>query len=82
MKKKATKKKSPEPQAGPRYRVPEKYRETPIRVRLDGKWVALGRNVVIKGRPPQIDVMIKEATDEQYLKLAEAGRYGIELIQV
>lgn len=64
----------------PGYRVPEKYRERPIRVRLDRKWVALGRNVIIKGKPPQIDMMIKEATPEQYLELAKAGRYGIELI--
>lgn len=62
------------------YRVPEKYKENPIRVRFEGAWIALGRNVRIKGKPPQLDTLVKEATPEQYLKLAKAGRYGIELI--
>lgn len=64
----------------PEYRVPEKYRSRPIRVRLDGKWVSLGRDVILDGKPPQIKKMIREATPEQYVELARRGLYGIELV--
>lgn len=64
----------------PAYRVPEKYQNKPIVVVLEGKPVALGRDVVRKGKPPQIDMLVREATPEQYIELAQNNRYGIELI--
>lgn len=63
----------------PGYVVPEKYRNQPITVRLGGQWVALGGKVIRHGKPPQLTAIVPEATEKQYLELAKAGRYGIEL---
>ena len=40
-------------------------------IRLDGVEVAVGGLVLRKAKPPSIDQLIPEATEEQYLSIAE-----------
>ena len=55
----------------PRYKVLERLRKTPTVIRLDGVEVAVGGLVLRKAKPPSIDQLIPEATEEQYLSIAE-----------
>ena len=62
----------------PKYLIPDKFRETPRRYKLDGKWVGIGGPITMKGVPPKNDVVILEATEKQYLKIAETNSYLVK----
>lgn len=52
----------------------------PICVLHEGQWVAIGGPVNRVGKPPKISVIVPEATEEQYEKLAVRFPHLITLL--
>lgn len=44
---------------------------TPRLYRIDGVWVGVGGDYVVKGKPPALDRVYPEATKEQYFEIAK-----------
>lgn len=71
----AKKKKSPELD----YVIADYVLRTPRRMRIDGIWVGVGGSITIKVKPPGNDVVIPEATPEQYMKIAKMNNKLVTL---
>ncbi len=54
--------------------------DTPRRYKLGASWVGVGGPIVLEAKPPAIPRTIKEATDAQYLKIAENCPYLVKLL--
>lgn len=58
------------------YKPTDQAKERPIRVRLNGSWVAIGAEITINRKPPAEKVTIKEATPKQYEELYKRGSFN------
>lgn len=45
--------------------------DTPRLYRINGAWVGVGGEYVVKGRPPALDRVYPEATKEQYFEIGK-----------
>jgi len=49
----------------------ELAQEQPRAFLLDGSWVGIGGEILRTAKPPKLNTIIKEATADQYKKLAD-----------
>lgn len=55
------------------YGPTEQAKKSPVRLQLDGEWVAVGGSITVKVPAPGKNRTIKECTEAQYKKLYERG---------
>lgn len=57
------------------YDFTDKAKSNPIRIMIDGNWVAIGKEIRIERKGPKIDTVIPVATQEQLKKLFNNDAY-------
>lgn len=56
----------------PKYLVAKEARQNPRRIQMQDKtWVGIGGTITVRAKPPKSGYQIAEATEKQYLEVAE-----------
>lgn len=64
--------------AKPKYKLREGLQENPVRIMHNGEWIGVGAPIEMKASPPNIPWTVREATEAEYLEIAERNPYLVQ----